>query len=104
MTMHTYDHEERHLTRNTNTKLRVRSLAFAVGVATGFAYLLCILFIALAPQAAMRFFSYILHADLSGIMRTVNLGSFVAGLLFWSIAPALFAALIARFYNSFSTR
>jgi len=100
----THDRENHHLSRNSFTKLRTRSLSLATALITGAVYSICILFIALAPKAAMAFFSYILHADLSNIARTVSWGSFIVGLLFWSIGTALYTALIARLYNSFATR
>ncbi|MEA5507924.1 DUF5676 family membrane protein [Halotia wernerae UHCC 0503] len=104
MVSHTHERENHHLGRNSFTKLRTRSLALATGLITGLVYTICILFIAVAPKATMTFFSYILHADLSNIVRTVTWGSFIVGLLFWSVGTALYAALIARLYNSFAAR
>ncbi len=104
MVSHTHDRENHHLSRNSFTKLRTQSLSLATAIITGFVYSICILFIALAPKAAMAFFSYIFHADLSNIARTVTWGSFIVGLLFWSVGTALYAALIARLYNSLTTR
>jgi uncharacterized membrane protein len=42
-------------------RLSARSLAFAIGITTAFIYMLCVLFIAFAPQSATIFFGYILH-------------------------------------------
>jgi hypothetical protein len=66
---------------------------------TGLVYSICVVFVALAPQASTAFFGYILHLNLTGIVRVVSLGSFVTGLLFWSLGTGLYAAAIARLYN-----
>ena len=52
--------------------LSVRSLFLATAITTGIAYLVCVLFLTVAPQATMAFFSYVLHANLSGITRSVT--------------------------------
>jgi hypothetical protein len=103
MLSNTHERENHHLSRNS-TKLRMRSLSIATAIATALVYTICVLFIAVAPKAAMAFFSYILHIDLTNLARVVTWGSFIAGLLFWSLGPALYAALLARLYNSLATR
>jgi len=35
---------------------------------------------------------------------SVTWGSFIVGLLFWSVGTGLYGALIARLYNKFSVR
>jgi uncharacterized membrane protein (DUF485 family) len=80
-------------------KLNARSIAFATGIATAFVYMLCVLFIAFMPRTAMIFFGYILHADLTNIVRSVGWGSFITGLFDWSLGTGLYAAFIARLYN-----
>ncbi|MBD2307291.1 hypothetical protein H6G17_17570 [Chroococcidiopsis sp. FACHB-1243] len=103
MLSNTHEREDRHLSRNS-TKLRMRSLSIATAIVTGLVYTVCVLFIAVAPKAAMAFFSSILHIDLSSLARVVTWGSFIAGLLFWSLGSALYAALLARLYNSLAPR
>jgi hypothetical protein len=104
MSHSTYNHENHSTSKNSVRKLHLRSLSIAVGTSTAFVYTLCILFIILAPTASMTFFSYVLHADLTQISRVVTWGSFIAGLLFWSLGPALYAALISRIYNRFTVQ
>jgi len=82
----------------------VRSLFLATAITTGIAYLVCVLFLTVAPQATMAFFSYVLHANLSGITRSVTWGSFIVGLLIWSVGTGLYAAFVARLYNKLSVR
>ena len=84
--------------------LSVRSLFLATAITTGIAYLVCVLFLAVAPQATMAFFSYVLHANLSGIIQSVTWESFTVGLLAWSVGTGLYSALVARLYNKLSMR
>lgn len=104
MSLSTYNHEHRITSRNSPRKLHGRSLSLAIGASTALVYTLCILFIILAPKASMTFFSYILHADLTGISREVTWGSFIAGFLFWSLGSALYAALISWIYHRFASQ
>jgi uncharacterized BrkB/YihY/UPF0761 family membrane protein len=90
--------------RNSISKLNTRSLSLATAIITALVYIACILFVAVAPKAAMAFFGYVLHMDLSNIARVITWGSFIVGLLFWTVGTALYAALIARLYNSFAVR
>lgn len=100
----THHHEHRHAHRNSAIKLSVRSLAIATGIITALVYTICVLFIAIAPQPTMAFFSYVLHTELSGLTRVVTLGSFIVGLLFWSWGTAIYAAAIAGLYNGIAPR
>ncbi|WP_071882435.1 DUF5676 family membrane protein [Stanieria cyanosphaera] len=103
MTSHTHHPGTHHINRST-TRLRMRSLFIATAVMSAVAYTICVVFIVLAPQATIGFFGYILHADLSNIARSVSFGSFIVGLLAWSLGTGLYAALIARLYNQISSR
>lgn len=85
-------------------RLSVRALFFATAIITGIAYLVCVLFLTVAPQATMAFSSYVLHANLSSIVRSVTWGSFIVGLLVWSVSIGLYAAFVARLYNKLSMR
>ena len=85
-------------------RLNVRSLFLATAITTGIAYLVCVLFLTVAPQATMAFFSYVLHANLTGIIRSVTWGSFIVGLIVWSVGIGLYAAFVARLYNKLSMR
>ena len=100
---HSTHHAEETRVRNYS-RLSVRSLFLATAIITGIAYLICILFLTVAPQATMTFFSYALHASLSGIIRSVTWGSFIVGLLVWSVGIGLYAAFVARLYNKLSVR
>ena len=43
--------------------------------------------------------SYLIHADLTGIARPLTWGSFVTGLVFWTIVPAAVMAAACAIYN-----
>jgi len=102
---HSIHHSEEKLVRSHSPlRLGVRSLFLATAITTGIAYLVCILFLTVAPQATMAFFSYVLHANLSGITRSVTWGSFIVGFFVWSVGTGLYAALVARLYNKLSVR
>lgn len=100
MESHIRNRENNHSYRNLFAKLKTNSLAIATGLISGLVYTICVIFIALAPKITMNFFSYILHADITNLVRVVSWGSFIVGLLFWSVGTGLYVALIARFYNS----
>ncbi|WP_052056052.1 DUF5676 family membrane protein [Myxosarcina sp. GI1] len=82
-------------------KLNVRSLFIATAAITGVVYVICFLFILIAPQSTMAFFSYIIHIDLTNLPLLVNWGSFIVGILFWSLGTAFYTALIVWLYNRF---
>lgn len=105
MTPSTHHPEYEHAHRNhVVAKLNGRSLFLSTAILTGLIYTLCIVFIALAPQATTAFISYILHMNLTGMARVVSLGSFITGLLVWSLGTGLYAMLIARLYNRLLVR
>jgi hypothetical protein len=102
---HSIHHNEKTRVRSHSALgLSARSLFIATAIITGIAYLVCVLFLTVAPQITMAFFSYVLHANLSGITRSVTWGSFIVGLLAWSVGTGLYAAFVARLYNKLSVR
>ncbi len=80
-------------------RLDPRALAGATVVVMALSYVACFLFVAVAPGAAMALFGDVLHVDLGGLTPRVGIGSFVAGLLFWSGFTAIAAWLTAWIYN-----
>jgi hypothetical protein len=104
MTHSTYHNEESRVRSYSVTRLSARSLAFATGIATAFVYMLCVLFIAFTPRAATIFFGYVLHADLTNVVRSVGWGSFITGLFAWSLGTGLYAAFVTRIYNRLVSR
>jgi uncharacterized BrkB/YihY/UPF0761 family membrane protein len=80
-------------------KLDMRAFALAVGGVTAVVYVICAFFVAVSPGATAAFFSYLFHADLTGIVRPISWGSFVLGLVGTTLGMALMAAGVAWLYN-----
>jgi hypothetical protein len=80
-------------------KLDPKALVGATVVVMALGYVLCFGFVAIAPGAAMALFGEVLHVDLSSLPPLVSIGSFVAGLLFWSGLTGIAAWLTAWIYN-----
>lgn len=99
MTHSVHHSEERRVRSYPVLRLSTRSLFLATVINTGIAYLICVLFLTVAPQATMTFFSYVLHANLTGIIRSITWVSFIVSLLVCSVSTGLYAALVARSYN-----
>lgn len=80
-------------------RLDTPAFAFAAGTAAAFLFTLCALAVAIAPGPTTAFLGYLVHADLSGFARTLTFGSFVGGLLAWTVGTALTFGLAATIYN-----
>lgn len=80
-------------------KLNVWPFSLSVGVVTALVFAICAFFVAVAPEATAAFFSYLLHIDLTGLVRKLTWGSFFAGLFGVSITMAIGAAATAWIYN-----
>ena len=62
-------------------RLSIRAFAIAVGGTMTAGFAICMLFVAVAPEATAAFFSYVLHVDVTGIARPIDWGSAFAGLV-----------------------
>lgn len=76
-----------------------KAMVRATVVVVALAYVVCFVFVAIAPRPTMALFASVLHTDLSGLPVLVTGRSFVAGLLFWSGLTAIAAWLTAWIYN-----
>ena len=85
---------------DNQVKLDVRAFASAQTVGAAILYVVCSFFVGLMPAAAARLAGYVLHADLSGLMRPLSVSSFVVGLLVVSIGWGLLSLFMASVYNS----
>ncbi len=79
--------------------LDLKALVRAAVVVVALAYVVCFVFVAIAPGPTMALFASALHTDLSGLPVLVTGRSFVTGLLFWSGLTAIAAWLTAWIYN-----
>jgi hypothetical protein len=80
-------------------KLDVRAFGVAAGATGAVLFVICALAVAIAPDATTAFAGHLIHVDLSGMSRTLTLGSFVGGLICWSVGTALTFSLVAAIYN-----
>lgn len=83
-------------------RLDIRAFAFAGGIAAAILFVICAAAVALAPQATTAFAGELIHADLSGIARTLTWGSFILGLVVWTAGTALTCGFVAATYNRFA--
>jgi hypothetical protein len=81
-------------------KLNIRAFTIAMTVAAAILYLICSFFVGFLPETAVSLARYAFHADLSGIVRPLNLSSFVVGLFVLSIGWGLLSLIMASIYNS----
>ena len=80
-------------------RLDTRALAAAAGAAAAIGFSICALFVAIAPSATSAFFSYVLHLDLTSLVRPLSWASFAGGVVAVPSAVAIFAALVGSMYN-----
>lgn len=80
-----------------------RAFGLSAGAVAALLFTLCGVGVWLAPQATTALFGMLVHADLSSIVRTLTLSSFVAGLVCWTIGTAITFAAVAGVYNRLSS-
>jgi len=85
-------------------RLDPRAFGLSAGMVAAILFILCALAVWVAPEATTAMFGTLIHADLSGITRTLTLGSFVAGLVCWTVGTAITFAAVASFYNRLTAK
>ena len=80
-------------------RLDPRAFGLSAGLVAAALFTLCALGVWLVPQATTAMFGILVHADLSGIARTLTPGSFVAGLVCWTVGTAITCGAVASLYN-----
>ena len=80
-------------------KLDTRAFAIAAALIAAALFLICVFFVAVAPEATTRFAGHLIHSDLSGITRSLTWGNFLGGLVCWTLGTGLVAAAVAGVYN-----
>jgi hypothetical protein len=85
-------------------RLDPRAFGLSAGMVAAILFILCALGVWLAPEATTAMFGTLIHADLSGITRTLTLGSFVVGLVCWTVGTAVTFAVVASFYNRLTAK
>ena len=66
--------------------------------------MICGVSVALSPAFTQAAFSYVLHADLTGLARPISMTSFIFGLLIFSSVVGLCVYFIAKLYNALLAR
>jgi hypothetical protein len=80
-------------------RLNARAFGMAAGTTVAVLFTVCSLAVAVAPAATTAFFGYLVHMDLSGLPRTLTFGSFIGGLIAWTLGTAITFGLAAAIYN-----
>lgn len=83
-------------------RLDPRAFGLSAAIVAALLFTLCALGVWLAPAATTAMFETLTHMDLGGLVRTLTLGSFLAGLVCWTIGTAVSFALVAACYNRLS--
>lgn len=87
--------------RTDRMSLDPRAFGLAAGAMAAALFTVCALIVAVVPGAAVGFFGYILHLDLTGLARPVTVANFVGGLFAWTIGVGIVFGLGGAFYNRF---
>jgi hypothetical protein len=83
-------------------KLDTRAFAIATAVVAAALFLICAFFVAVAPEKTTAFVGHLIHADLSGMSRSLTWANFFGGLVCWTVGTGIAGAMLAWFYNRFT--
>jgi len=85
-------------------RLDARAFGIAAGVVAAVLFTICALAVAVAPEATTAVASYLVHMDLSEMSRTLTFGSFIGGLVIWTLGTAVTFGCAAAIYNRLVAR
>jgi hypothetical protein len=80
-------------------KLDTRAFATASAVIAAVLFVICALFVALAPRETTAVAGYLIHVNVSGMTRSLTWGSFIGGLVGWTVGTGVVGAALAWVYN-----
>jgi hypothetical protein len=80
-------------------RFEIRAFALTGGLTAAVLFIVCASAVAVAPEATTAFAGSLIHADLSGIMRSLTWGNFILGLVVWTGGTAGVFAFVAVGYN-----
>lgn len=80
-------------------KINVKALFNSVALVCAASYIICAFFVAVAPEATARAFSFVFHIDMTGMARVITWKRFFGGLVCFSIGVALHFAAAGWLYN-----
>src|SRR5262245_24213353 len=87
-----------------NMRLNARAFGAAAGIVSAALFVICALAVAVAPESTTAFAGYLIHADLSTFTRTLTIGSFLGGLVVWTLGTAVTFGMTAALYNRLIAR
>ncbi len=82
-----------------SARIDASRLALAATLTYAIGYVICSLFVAIAPESASQIASQITHIDFSGIQRHVDWGGFATGLVCGGIIVYIGIWATAAIYN-----
>jgi hypothetical protein len=80
-------------------RLDARAFGLAAGCTAALLFVICALGVAIAPAATTAFAGMLIHADLTGITRTLTFTTLVGGLICWTIGTTLVFWTMGVVYN-----
>jgi hypothetical protein len=83
-------------------RLDVREFGIAAGLTAAVLFILCATAVAISPGSTTSVASFLIHMDLSGMSRSITWGSFLGGLVAWTVGTGLTFALAGWLYNRFA--
>jgi hypothetical protein len=85
-------------------RLNAPLFGIAAGIVAAVLFTICALAVAIAPAPTTGLASYLIHMDLSGMARRLTLGSFIGGLVIWTVGTAIVFGSAAAIYNRLVAR
>ena len=83
-----------------STRLDASRLALAATLTFAIGFLICFLFVMIAPDSAAQIATSITHIDFSQIRRTTEWGGFLTGLICGGLIVYIGVWVTAAFYNA----
>jgi hypothetical protein len=80
-------------------RLDARAFGMAAGIVAAVLFTICGLAVALVPDQTTALAGYMMHMNGSVMARTLTLGSFVGGLIIWTLGTAIVFGATAAIYN-----
>jgi hypothetical protein len=80
-------------------KLDTGAVFWAVAIVSAASYIVCAALVAVAPGATTQFFGWVMHIDVSSLSRVITWGSFIGGMVCYSLVTGVLAWASATAYN-----
>lgn len=80
-------------------KLDAIKLGFATAIIFALAWIICSLFVIIAPSGMMQMSGHMVHSNFEDMGWSLHWTGFFVGLVTWSVFSGLFVGAIAATYN-----